>query len=178
MEIRLEKQKLEEMLMEMGNERLDAQCRLDEEHARCKKLKRELADQRECALAESKRQTSLLRQATEQTATQAALFEREREALKVSHMQEKESWKALHEEQQKDLERRLEEERQKLEKERQNLCSACNEKPRDAVVIPCLHFNYCLECLVRHRTINSNTCPKCNGPIQGLCMSAFGASRQ
>ncbi|MCO5610021.1 hypothetical protein L7F22_064256 [Adiantum nelumboides] len=71
----------------------------------------------------------------------------------------------------KDLKRQLKKERQK------KFCDACNEKPRNAVVIPCLHVNYCSNCLARHRNANSNTCPKCNAPIQGIWMSTFGASQ-
>ncbi|KAI5058752.1 hypothetical protein GOP47_0026922 [Adiantum capillus-veneris] len=158
----MQKQELEEKQMEMQQ----ARDKLAKEHVKCRKLKKKLANHRKRALAESERQASLLRQATVQSSKQSALFEREKEALEISHRQEKESWKAL-----------LEKHVKQIEKERQQVfCPACNKRPRDAVVIPCMHLEYCSECLLRHRAINRDTCPKCNGPIRGICMSTHGAS--
>ncbi|MCO5595621.1 hypothetical protein L7F22_049666 [Adiantum nelumboides] len=69
------------------------------------------------------------------------------------------------------LQRQLEEEKDK------SICSICHEKPRDTIILPCLHFQYCFGCLLRHREVNSNTCPSCRGPIQGLNMSSYLAGQ-
>ncbi|KAL2621956.1 hypothetical protein R1flu_002161 [Riccia fluitans] len=51
------------------------------------------------------------------------------------------------------------------EKDR-TLCQICLDRPRDSCSLPCFHFNYCSQCLLRHlRT--SNTSPICRAPSRG-----------
>ncbi|KAI5055324.1 hypothetical protein GOP47_0030469 [Adiantum capillus-veneris] len=61
--------------------------------------------------------------------------------------------------------------KQLTEEKEKHLCVVCFEKPRDTLVLPCMHFHYCFSCLMQHKQANGSTCPTCRGSIQGLCMS-------
>ncbi|KAI5055325.1 hypothetical protein GOP47_0030470, partial [Adiantum capillus-veneris] len=63
--------------------------------------------------------------------------------------------------------------KQLTEEKEKHLCAVCFDKPRDTLVMPCLHFHYCFSCLMQHKQANGSTCPTCRGSIQGLCMSSF-----
>ncbi|CAM6128343.1 unnamed protein product [Calypogeia fissa] len=49
------------------------------------------------------------------------------------------------------------------EKEK-SCCQICFNNPRDAIVLPCMHFLYCNECLQAHQKRNPE-CPTCRGKI-------------
>ncbi|KAI5080298.1 hypothetical protein GOP47_0005777 [Adiantum capillus-veneris] len=67
---------------------------------------------------------------------------------------------------QRELRRQLQEEREKAQ------CLVCLDHPRNTLVLPCLHFQYCLDCLLLHRARNGNSCPSCRRSIEGLCMAS------
>lgn len=54
-----------------------------------------------------------------------------------------------------------------------SICKICLVKTRNAVLLPCMHFDYCLGCLTAHQT-KHNTCPSCRGPIQGILQCNLG----
>lgn len=63
-----------------------------------------------------------------------------------------------------------------LEREKdRTTCRICFTKPRDALPLPCLHFDYCHACLDRSQTMR-NLCPTCRSPISGVlkCNLAIG----
>ncbi|KAH7301463.1 hypothetical protein KP509_23G027800 [Ceratopteris richardii] len=84
-----------------------------------------------------------------------AIFEEQKEGMEKRHSAERQ-----------ELQRQLEEEREKA------LCLVCLERPRNTLLLPCLHFQYCLDCLLQHRSCNGNTCPTCRRSIEGLCMAS------
>ncbi|KAH7301465.1 hypothetical protein KP509_23G028000 [Ceratopteris richardii] len=84
-----------------------------------------------------------------------AIFEEQKEGMEEKHSAERQ-----------ELRRQLLEEREKA------LCLVCLERPRNTLVLPCLHFQYCLDCLLQHRSCNGNTCPTCRRSIEGLCMAS------
>lgn len=45
-----------------------------------------------------------------------------------------------------------------------NVCTTCFERDRDIILLPCLHFQLCNQCLTRH---HFKTCPICNLAISG-----------
>ncbi|MCO5604747.1 hypothetical protein L7F22_058917 [Adiantum nelumboides] len=45
-------------------------------------------------------------------------------------------------------------------------CQICEVNPRNVVILPCFHGQYCAGCLEGHQKIN-NTCPTCRGAIKG-----------
>lgn len=131
-------------------------------------LRRDLAQSVQLSRVENRKQAA---EAKAELLKQKALFEKEKETLAYSHMVEREALIARYTDELSDLKRQLEEEREK------SICGVCQEKPRDTIVLPCLHFQYCFSCLLRHREANSNTCPTCRGPIQGLSMSSYLSSQ-
>jgi late competence protein required for DNA uptake (superfamily II DNA/RNA helicase) len=46
-------------------------------------------------------------------------------------------------------------------------CRICFERLRDALVMPCMHFMYCHQCLVEHGEASRN-CPACRSPISDV----------
>jgi hypothetical protein len=56
------------------------------------------------------------------------------------------------------LQKQLEEEQGKLQ------CVICFERKRDTIVLPCMHFLTCYQCL---GSLSSNRCPHCRSNIQG-----------
>ncbi|MCO5587573.1 hypothetical protein L7F22_041522 [Adiantum nelumboides] len=126
-------------------------------------LKQELASvqkqltQAQCRYAAS---LNMLRDAKSELDKQKADTQSKMAALDSLHTGQK---TRLLEEQQA-LERQLKDEREK------SVCRACCSMPRDTIVLPCLHFQYCFGCLLRHREANGNTCPLCRVPIQGINM--------
>ncbi|KAI5060654.1 hypothetical protein GOP47_0025074 [Adiantum capillus-veneris] len=151
-------------------------------------LKQELAAaQKKLKISETQYRHSAcsLRETRARLENQKVDFQREKATLKSSYNEEKTALLAANqvlkssynEEKtallatQRALERELEDEKDK------SICCVCHEKPRDTVILPCLHFQYCFGCLLRHREVNSNTCPSCRGPIQGLSMSSFLAGQ-
>ncbi|MCO5595891.1 hypothetical protein L7F22_049942 [Adiantum nelumboides] len=126
-------------------------------------LKQELASvqkqltQAQCRYAAS---LNMLRDAKSELDKQKADTQSKMAALVSLHTGQK---TRLLEEQQA-LERQLKDEREK------SVCRACRSNPRDTIVLPCLHFQYCFGCLLRHREANGNTCPLCRVPIQGINM--------
>ncbi|KAI5055323.1 hypothetical protein GOP47_0030468 [Adiantum capillus-veneris] len=153
---------------------------LDDQNERCKILKVDLSSQKaECdqrvadaqqhihdsdqqiavlqrQLIEEKQQTQDQRQAL---GAQVSLLEKELEekGLLLNELVDQ----ASH------LDGQLTEEKEK------HLCVVCLDKPRDTLIMPCLHFHYCFCCLMQHKQANGSTCPTCRGSIQGLCMSSF-----
>ncbi|MCO5559024.1 hypothetical protein L7F22_012616 [Adiantum nelumboides] len=107
----------------------------------------------------------------EAAATQGRLEEQESTIrwLEMGHCifeEQKEGLQERHSAEQRKLRRELQEEREKA------LCLVCLDRPRNTLVLPCLHFQYCLDCLLLHRAHNGNTCPSCRRPIEGLCMAS------
>lgn len=78
-------------------------------------------------------------------------------ALQISQL-EKESIEA-------NVRNRFEEEKDLLREELQS-CRICLRNPRNVVIMPCLHAQYCEDCVDKHQT-NHNTCPTCRGIIRG-----------
>ncbi|KAI5077071.1 hypothetical protein GOP47_0009136 [Adiantum capillus-veneris] len=65
--------------------------------------------------------------------------------------------------------RRFEDEKALLEvslREELQACQVCLRNPRDIVIMPCLHGQFCGECLEAHQKTN-RTCPTCRGVIRG-----------
>ncbi|KAG6555543.1 hypothetical protein Mapa_002778 [Marchantia paleacea] len=57
---------------------------------------------------------------------------------------------------------------QNLEAEREKrICQICMSNSRNALVLPCMHFLYCTECLHTHQK-TCKECPTCRGPISAL----------
>lgn len=57
---------------------------------------------------------------------------------------------------------------QQMEKNKEkDKCIVCFANQRNAQVLPCMHFEYCTQCLATHRQ-RSNTCPTCRTPIRGI----------
>ncbi|MCO5609015.1 hypothetical protein L7F22_063235 [Adiantum nelumboides] len=88
---------------------------------------------------------------------------KEQEAMLVLQKQKCDA----HKKQVEDLKEQIEED---------NTCNICRDNPRDTWVLPCSHFQYCLRCLLQHKTHNGSTCPTCRGPMKGLCMAASANS--
>lgn len=64
--------------------------------------------------------------------------------------------------------KKLEHVQRDLEKEKEkSLCSICFSFPRDTVVLNCMHFQYCSNCM-RANQLSSNRCPTCRGNISGV----------
>lgn len=56
-----------------------------------------------------------------------------------------------------------------LEIEKQNsICEICMSSNRDTVIMPCMHFMFCYECLSKMQQQQQNKCPACRTPISGL----------
>ncbi|BBN18036.1 hypothetical protein MPTK1_7g19010 [Marchantia polymorpha subsp. ruderalis] len=53
----------------------------------------------------------------------------------------------------------LEEEKEK------HVCQICMTKPRNILIMPCMHLLYCDECLRKHLN-TSNLCPVCRGTMK------------
>ncbi|KAJ7295506.1 hypothetical protein O6H91_03G110300 [Diphasiastrum complanatum] len=54
-----------------------------------------------------------------------------------------------------------------LEQERdRNICRICFNRPRDVLSLPCMHFDYCFQCLEEHQKTR-NHCPTCRSSISG-----------
>ncbi|GAQ81223.1 hypothetical protein KFL_000740230 [Klebsormidium nitens] len=54
-----------------------------------------------------------------------------------------------------------------LEKEKdRNNCKICFSRTKNAVLLPCLHADYCMQCIAEHRK-RRNTCPTCRTPLSG-----------
>ncbi|BBN11655.1 hypothetical protein MPTK1_5g13730 [Marchantia polymorpha subsp. ruderalis] len=57
---------------------------------------------------------------------------------------------------------------QDLEAEREKrICRICMSNSRNALVLPCMHFLYCTDCLHTHQK-TCKECPTCRGPISAL----------
>lgn len=53
--------------------------------------------------------------------------------------------------------------------EKRIICQICCERSRNAVVMPCLHFYYCDECIDQHfARCDIAKCPLCRTPVQGV----------
>ncbi|OAE32868.1 hypothetical protein AXG93_955s1060 [Marchantia polymorpha subsp. ruderalis] len=64
--------------------------------------------------------------------------------------------------------KKLEHVQRDLEKEKEkSLCSICFSFPRDTVVLNCMHFQYCSNCMCANQ-LSSNRCPTCRGNISGV----------
>lgn len=64
---------------------------------------------------------------------------------------------------------RFEEEKAILEvslREELQACQICEINPRNVVIMPCLHGQYCADCLEGHQKTHK-TCPTCRGVIRG-----------
>ncbi|KAL2630844.1 hypothetical protein R1flu_015530 [Riccia fluitans] len=84
----------------------------------------------------------------------------ERERQKFVHLLESEKARRA----------KLEEEVQVLERQvdgNKGLCQICMENKRNTVVLPCMHFLYCDNCLRTHQRDNT-TCPACRGFVTAL----------
>lgn len=57
-------------------------------------------------------------------------------------------------------------EKENKEYEQRLQCMICMEKPRETVVLPCLHFLFCETCMFEHKK-SSNKCPSCNQTTTG-----------
>eukprot|EP00246_Nothoceros_aenigmaticus_P011407 TRINITY_DN3093_c0_g1_i1.p1 TRINITY_DN3093_c0_g1~~TRINITY_DN3093_c0_g1_i1.p1 ORF type:complete len:201 (+),score=20.52 TRINITY_DN3093_c0_g1_i1:24-605(+) len=58
--------------------------------------------------------------------------------------------------------------RLELEEEREKtICRICFARPRDALPLPCMHFDFCNQCLQQHQR-HRNTCPSCRCTINGV----------
>eukprot|EP00164_Ancoracysta_twista_P006248 GFYU01008674.1.p1 GENE.GFYU01008674.1~~GFYU01008674.1.p1 ORF type:complete len:326 (-),score=78.31 GFYU01008674.1:189-1166(-) len=53
------------------------------------------------------------------------------------------------------------------------VCRICYDKPRNAVVLPCLHFLYCRDCIYRHEHA-TKTCPTCQVEIKAILVCKVG----
>ncbi|MCO5603248.1 hypothetical protein L7F22_057396 [Adiantum nelumboides] len=82
---------------------------------------------------------------------------KDQEAMLVLQKQECDA----HKKQVEDLKQQVEED---------NTCNICRDNPRDTLVLLCSHFQYCLRCLLKHKTHNGSTCLTCRRPIEGLSM--------
>ncbi|KAI5060078.1 hypothetical protein GOP47_0024498 [Adiantum capillus-veneris] len=126
-------------------------------------LKQELASVQKLLTQSQFRYTvslRMLRDAKSELDNQKTDFQIKTTALESFHDAQKTALLAN----QRALERQLEDEKEK------SVCRTCGMKPRDTIVLPCLHFQYCFGCLLRHREVNGSTCPLCRGPIQGINM--------
>ncbi|KAH7290256.1 hypothetical protein KP509_30G038900 [Ceratopteris richardii] len=47
-------------------------------------------------------------------------------------------------------------------------CQLCLKNPRNVVIMPCLHAQFCKECLEANKDRNNNKCPTCRGPVVGM----------
>lgn len=62
--------------------------------------------------------------------------------------------------------------RKELEEEKEkHLCKLCFTRPKDGLIFPCLHFDYCFLCLDDEKSKN-NFCPTCRGSMDGLLKSS------
>ncbi|MCO5561752.1 hypothetical protein L7F22_015375 [Adiantum nelumboides] len=49
------------------------------------------------------------------------------------------------------------------------VCKICYDKPRNVVIVPCLHGHFCADCLEKHRKKHKNAkCPTCRSVINGM----------
>ncbi|KAH7290241.1 hypothetical protein KP509_30G038100 [Ceratopteris richardii] len=47
-------------------------------------------------------------------------------------------------------------------------CQICMRNARNTVIMPCLHAQFCEECLEANKARNDRKCPTCRGPIRGM----------
>ncbi|KAH7290250.1 hypothetical protein KP509_30G038600 [Ceratopteris richardii] len=47
-------------------------------------------------------------------------------------------------------------------------CRICLKNARNALIMPCLHAQFCKECLEAIKDTNNNKCPTCRGPVLGM----------
>ncbi|KAH7290254.1 hypothetical protein KP509_30G038700 [Ceratopteris richardii] len=47
-------------------------------------------------------------------------------------------------------------------------CRICKQNTRDAVILPCMHAQFCKECLEANSTGNNRNCSICGGPIRSI----------
>ncbi|KAH7290243.1 hypothetical protein KP509_30G038200 [Ceratopteris richardii] len=47
-------------------------------------------------------------------------------------------------------------------------CQICMRNARNVVIMPCLHAQFCAECLEASKARNDKECPACRGPIRAL----------
>ncbi|KAH7290258.1 hypothetical protein KP509_30G039100 [Ceratopteris richardii] len=47
-------------------------------------------------------------------------------------------------------------------------CQICLTNARSVVIMPCLHAQFCKECLAAYKDRNNNQCPTCTGPVLGM----------
>ncbi|MCO5610941.1 hypothetical protein L7F22_065187 [Adiantum nelumboides] len=49
------------------------------------------------------------------------------------------------------------------------VCQICYDKPRNVVIVPCLHGHFCADCLEEHRKRHKNAkCPTCRSVISSM----------
>eukprot|EP00803_Ostreobium_quekettii_P001163 evm.model.scf_1801.1 EVM.evm.TU.scf_1801.1 scf_1801:1946-4804(+) len=60
-----------------------------------------------------------------------------------------------------------ESDRLKQELDNEVLCQICFERKRDVVILPCMHFNFCKQCLMESFKSGSRKCPMCREPVTG-----------
>ncbi|KAI5080500.1 hypothetical protein GOP47_0004440 [Adiantum capillus-veneris] len=59
--------------------------------------------------------------------------------------------------------------RKELEEEKQkSICCICMDKARDTVLIPCMHSQFCLSCIIKHQKANGSACPTCRAKLEGF----------
>jgi hypothetical protein len=103
-------------------------------------------------------------------------MDRERDALKKELAQEQEKNRTVI------LELKKEREKSQtlievINKEQErNRCQICYTSSRDAIILPCLHLQYCNECLRQHQARHSewqSECPTCRSKIRGVLHCKF-----
>ncbi|KAH7290239.1 hypothetical protein KP509_30G038000 [Ceratopteris richardii] len=47
-------------------------------------------------------------------------------------------------------------------------CQICTRNARNIIILPCLHAQFCQQCLEAHKAQNDSSCPACRGPIRAL----------
>ncbi|BBN12780.1 hypothetical protein MPTK1_5g22850 [Marchantia polymorpha subsp. ruderalis] len=66
---------------------------------------------------------------------------------------------------------------QALEKEvDKHICQICMNRSRNALVMPCMHFLFCSDCLHAHQG-RSNECPTCRGSISAIIHCKLNVER-
>ncbi|MCO5612807.1 hypothetical protein L7F22_067078 [Adiantum nelumboides] len=153
---------------------------LDDQRECCKLLKVDLSSQKaECDQLVADAKNSLQKHIGNSGKRIALMVEEKQqieEHTQALHMQVSQLEKQVEEErlrlnasgeQVAHLRKQLTDEKEKL------ICIVCLDKPRDTLIMPCLHFHYCFSCLMQHKQTNGSTCPTCRGTIHGLCMSSF-----
>ncbi|KAL2628649.1 hypothetical protein R1flu_013335 [Riccia fluitans] len=92
----------------------------------------------------------------------------DKEKTKLAQRELKAKIRRMHSEHESELEEEKEKNLCQLEKEKEkNLCQICLLRDRDTVVLTCMHYLYCGECLDDHKQ-RSLKCPTCRGAICGL----------